>query len=74
VIAGLASGVLWILEADPVWKGPGLNKPCIVCRQRINDYEMQYDVSGPRGALPTHATCYSVWRILSHKMRNNPPD
>ena len=73
VIAGLDSGVLWILETDPVWKGPGVHKPCIVCWQRINKNEIQYDVPGPRGALPTHATCYSVWRNISYRRRNNPP-
>jgi hypothetical protein len=73
VAAGLASGVLWILEADPVWRGPGVHKPCIVCRQRINKTEIQYDVPGPRGALPTHAMCYSVWRAISDRMRNKPP-
>jgi hypothetical protein len=72
VAAGLESGVLWILEASPVWAGHGLQKPCIVCRQRINRYEIQYDVPGPRGALPTHATCHSVWRAISDGMLNKP--
>jgi len=31
--------------------------------------EMQYDVPGPRGALPTHVTCYSVWRRQSEEHR-----
>lgn len=73
VIARLASGILWILEAEPVWKGPGLHKPCIVCGERIDGHEIQYDVPGPRGALPAHATCYRVWSAISFRMRNNPP-
>lgn len=73
VIAGLANGVLWILEADPVWKGPGVNKPCIVCRRRITNREIQYDVPGPRGALPAHGECHIVWRAISDRMRRNPP-
>jgi hypothetical protein len=72
VIAGLQNGLLWVAEAAPVWVGPGLNKPCIVCRRRITHYELQYDVPGPRGALPTHATCHSVWREISDGVRNNP--
>lgn len=73
VIAGLANGVLWILEADPVWKGPGVNKPCIVCRRRITNREIQYDLPGPRGALPAHGECHIVWRAISDRMRRNPP-
>ncbi len=73
VIDGLASGLLWVPEAVPVWVGPGLNRPCVVCRRRISQYELQYDVPGPRGALPTHATCHSIWREISHRIRNNPP-
>jgi hypothetical protein len=73
VLAGLASGVLWILEADPIWKGLGVNKQCIVCRRRITDREIQYDVPGPRGALPAHGECHIVWRAVSDRMRRNPP-
>jgi hypothetical protein len=73
VIAGLASGVLWILEADPVWVGRGTLKPCIVCRKRITDREIQYDVPGPRGALPAHGECHIVWRAISDRMRRSPP-
>jgi len=71
VIAGLQSGLLWVLEAAPVWVGPGLYRQCIVCRQRITRYELQYDVPGPRGALPSHGTCHSVWRHISSKIRDN---
>lgn len=73
VMAGLTDGLLWILEAAPVWVGPGLNKQCIVCRHRIIRYELQYDVPGPRGALPCHANCHSVWRHISSRIRNSPP-
>ena len=73
VIAGLASGVLWILEADPIWVGRGTLKPCIVCRKRITDREIQYDVPGPRGALPDHGACHIVWRVISDRMRRSPP-
>ena len=71
VMAGLANGLLWIIEAKPVWVGPGLYKPCIVCRQRITRYEIQYDVPGPRGALPAHAACYSLWLDFSYQLRND---
>ena len=69
VIDGLASGVLWIVKAEPAWTGHGTLKPCVVCRVRINAHETQYDVPGPRGALPTHAKCYKIWRKQSDKRR-----
>jgi hypothetical protein len=71
VMAGLASGLLWTLEADPVWIGHGLHRACIVCQRRITHHETQYDVPGPRGAWPAHATRHSVWRDLSYRMRND---
>jgi hypothetical protein len=52
VIAGLSNGLLWILEAEPVWAGHGILKPCVVCRLKIGKKEIQYDVVGPRGSLP----------------------
>jgi len=72
VLAGLSNGLLWLVDAPPVWLGPGLNKQCIVCRQRITPYQLQYDVPGPRGALPCHANCHSVWRHISSRIRNGP--
>jgi hypothetical protein len=48
VIAGLANGLLWLLEGDPVWAGHGIFKPCVVCRLKIVKKEIQYDVVGPR--------------------------
>jgi len=69
VIAGLANGLLWILEEGPAWMGRGTLKPCIVCGLRIKGSDIQYDVPGPRGALPTHVTCYGVWRVQSDKLR-----
>jgi hypothetical protein len=69
VVEGLANGRLWPVEAGPVWIGPGTVGSCLVCRLKINSHELQYDVPGPRGALPAHATCYVVWRKLSDKGR-----
>lgn len=71
VIAGLANGRLWILEGGPVWSGPGTLKPCVVCRRRIGVHDKQYDVPGPRGALPAHVDCYRVWRVQSDKLRRD---
>jgi hypothetical protein len=73
VIAGLASGVLWPLYADPVWAGFGTLKPCGVCRLRIDASDIQYDVPGPHGSLsPAHVPCYRIWRELSDWMRDKP--
>jgi hypothetical protein len=71
VIAGLANGQLWILEAGPVWAGYGTLKPCVVCRGKIADDEIQYDVVGPRGSLPVHVKCYRSWRVRSNKLRRS---
>ncbi len=71
VIAGLANGLLWILEAGPVWAGYGTLKPCVVCRVKIADYEIQYDVVGPRGSSPVHVKCYRNWRVRSNKLRRS---
>ena len=71
VIAGLANGLLWILEADPVWAGHGTLKPCVVCGVKIHNYEIQYDVVGPRGSLPVHVKCYRSWRVRSNKLRRS---
>jgi hypothetical protein len=75
VAIGLDSGLLWILEREPVWVGHGTHKPCIVCRLRIDGHEIQYDVPGPRGALPAHMACYTVWRAQSEmrRARRLPP-
>ena len=54
VIAGLGNGLLWILEAGP--------KPCVVCRAKIGNDDIQYDVAGPRGSLPVHVKCYELRR------------
>ena len=69
VIEGLANGVLWIVKAEPVWTGDGTLKPCVVCRVKINAHEKQYDVPGPRGALPAHVRCYEIWRKQSDMRR-----
>jgi hypothetical protein len=66
-IAELANGLLWILEADPVWAGHGTLQPCVVRRLKIHNYEIQYDVVGPRGSLPVHVKCYRIWRGHSDK-------
>ena len=71
VIAGLASGLLWILHTDPVWSGFGTLKPCVVCRLRIDVADIQYDVPGPRGTLPAHVSCYRIWRMQSDTLRGN---
>ncbi len=71
VIAGLANGQLWILEAGPVWAGYGTLKPCVVCRVKIADDEIQYDVVGPRGSVPVHVKCYRSWRVRSNKLRRS---
>ena len=71
VIVGLDNGLLWILDGEPVWVGNGTHKPCVVCRRRIYGQQTQYDVPGPRGALPTHITCYRVWRAQSDMRRDN---
>ena len=67
VLTGLANGLLWIIDADPVWSGYGMLKPCVVCRVKIADYDIQYDVVGPRGSVPVHVKCYRIWRGHSHK-------
>jgi hypothetical protein len=67
VVAGLANGLLWILEADPIWAGHGTIKPCVVCGVKIHNNEIQYDVVGPRGSLPVHVKCYRIWRGHSDK-------
>jgi hypothetical protein len=69
VRAGLADGMLWILEAGPVWVGFGTHKPCVVCRLRIVAPQIQYDLAGPRGTCPAHAACYRKWRRHSDKLR-----
>jgi hypothetical protein len=71
VIVGLDNGLLWILDGEPVWMGHGTHKPCVVCRLRIDGQQIQYDVPGPRGALPAHMTCYTVWRAQSNMRRDN---
>ena len=71
VVAGLGNGLLWVLEDGPVWTGHGILKPCIVCRRKIANHEIQYDVVGPRGALSVHVKCYRVWRAQSDKLRRN---
>lgn len=53
-----------------VWIGDGTHKPCVVCRLRIDGLETQYDVAGPRGALPVHITCYRIWRAQSDMRRD----
>ncbi len=68
VVAGLANGLLWILEGDPVWAGYGTLQPCVVCRLKIADHDIQYDVVGPRGSLPVHVKCYRIWRGHSDKL------
>ena len=73
VIEGLANGLLWIVEAGPVWTGRGTRKPCIVCRLKIQASETQFDVPGPRGALPTHVKCYAVWWKQSQMLRKDLP-
>jgi hypothetical protein len=70
VIDGLADGLLWIVEAGPVWIGRGTFKPCVVCRMKIDPNHIQYDVPGPRGALPAHVDCYRVWREESDMRRH----
>lgn len=65
VIEGLANGRLWIVEPGPVWAGHGTLKPCVVCRMKIDSHEIQYDVPGPRGALPAHVSCYRIWWVQS---------
>ena len=69
VIAGLDSGLLWLLESGPVWSGHGTLKPCVVCRVKITNDEIQHDVVGPRGSLPVHVRCYQIWRTRSNKLR-----
>jgi len=69
VIAGLDSGLLWVLDGDPVWSGHGTLKPCVVCQLKIADDDTQYDVVGPRGSLPVHVKCYRIWRTRSNKLR-----
>jgi hypothetical protein len=71
VVAGLDSGLLWVLESGPVWSGHGTLKPCVVCRLKIADYEIQYDVVGPRGSLPVHVQCYRIWWAKSDKLRRS---
>lgn len=71
VIVGLDNGRLWILDGEPVWMGHGTYKPCVVCRLRIDDQQIQYDVPGPRGALPAHMSCHTVWRAQSNMRRHN---
>jgi hypothetical protein len=68
---GLDNGLLWILDGPPVWVGDGTHKPCVVCRVRIDGQKTQYDVAGPRGALPVHITCYRIWRAQSEMRRDN---
>lgn len=70
VAAGLAGGLLWIVEEDPLWAGPGTLEPCVVCERRIESSEIQYEVPGPRGALPAHVNCYQEWRTQSDAMRD----
>jgi len=60
-----------ILEAGPVWAGYGTLKPCVVCRGKIADDEIQYDVVGPRGSLPVHVKCSRSWRVRSNKLRKS---
>jgi hypothetical protein len=71
VQTGLDSGLLWILNAPPVWVGDGTLKPCVVCRLRIDGKKSQCDVPGPRGALPAHIACHRIWRAQSD-MRREP--
>jgi hypothetical protein len=70
VTIGLDNGLLWILDGPPVWIGDGTHKPCVVCRLRIDGLKTQYDVAGPRGALPVHITCYRIWRAQSDMRRD----
>ena len=72
VLAGLNNGLLWLLDSSPIWFGRGTNKPCLVCKRRITDAEVQYDLPpGPRGLGSVHADCYRTWRSQSDKRRKN---
>jgi len=73
VTAGLANGALWILEDGPLWAWPGTLEPCVVCGRPIDSSEIQYEVVGPRGALPAHVNCYQEWRAQSDAMRRDTP-
>ena len=70
VIVGLANGRLWTVEGRPVWAGPGVSKPCIVCQLKIHDDQLQYDVLGPAGrSVSVHDKCYQVWRAEAYRLR-----
>lgn len=73
VTSGLASGQLWILEEVPLWAWPGTLEPCVVCDRPIAPSEIQYEVPGPRGALPAHANCYQEWRAQSDALGGTRP-
>jgi hypothetical protein len=74
VLAGLASGLLWVLEAGPVWAGRGTLKPCVVCRVRIGLQDIQYDVAGPLATVAVHLRCFRAWRRHSEELRRNNGD
>ena len=69
VVDGLTNGRLWILQGGPVWKGPGVLKPCIVCQLTIHNYEVQYDILGLGRSVSAHASCHQVWRAEADKLR-----
>ena len=70
VITGLNNGLLWPLDASPIWFGRGTGKPCLVCKQRITAAAFQYDLPpSPNGSGPVHADCYREWSTQSDKRR-----
>jgi len=60
--ARLASGALFPVGSR-VTAGNGSGNLCVVCRNRVDRYEIEYEIALGEGvAVVTHIRCYAVWR------------
>ncbi len=60
--ARLASGALFPVGSRVI-AGNGSGNLCVVCRNRVDHYEIEYEIPLGEGvAVVTHLRCYVMWR------------
>ena len=78
LLEAIRSGKLPSRSPERTWAGRGCGDPCMVCDQRINADELEYELEFAPGAdskqpegRHIHLGCFSAWETERQKVQSN---
>jgi len=73
----LNAGTIPRRDPDRTWGGTGMDRPCVICRERVTrdqtEYELQFSHDGANPVLDRfhlHLRCFAAWEMERTKLED----